>query len=336
MALIEEAARSCDRVTVVVAANSEESLPLASRVDWLAWASGGFPTVTVVGTVDDHPIEYEDPAIWDAHEAVFRAAVDEVAATVAVDAVFTGEGYGDELARRFAATHLRLPRPQDGPSGTKLRANLFGLWTQLIPPARATLARRIVVLGAESTGTTTLAHDLAEALGAAFVPEYGRAYSAAKLAEARERAHPAGESNPWMDRLHWTSGEFTLIAAQQTSAIEAAAISNPIIVADTDALATSLWHERYVGGPHQAALSLSRIRPPDLYILTTPDGVPFDQDGLRDGEAIRKAMHSSFVRQLQAAGSPWMTVTGSRAERLQDAVVACKPLLESPTFSGSQ
>ncbi len=99
MALIEEAARSCDRVTVVVAANSEESLPLASRVDWLAWASGGFPTVTVVGTVDDHPIEYEDPAIWDAHEAVFRAAVDEVAATVAVDAVFTGEGYGDELAR---------------------------------------------------------------------------------------------------------------------------------------------------------------------------------------------------------------------------------------------
>jgi nicotinamide riboside kinase len=41
---------------------------------------------------------------------------------------------------------------------------------------RAGLARRVVVIGAESTGKTTLAQALAENLGTVWVPEYGRWY----------------------------------------------------------------------------------------------------------------------------------------------------------------
>jgi HTH-type transcriptional regulator, transcriptional repressor of NAD biosynthesis genes len=43
---------------------------------------------------------------------------------------------------------------------------------------RAWYCRRVVVLGAESTGTSTLAADLAEHLGTVSVPEYGRQFSA--------------------------------------------------------------------------------------------------------------------------------------------------------------
>lgn len=326
MTLIDDAATRCDRVSVVVAANSDEIIPLGARVAWLAWECARRPNVSVVGVIDDHPIDYDRPEVWDAHEAVFRAAVGEIGAGDAVDAVFTGETYGDELARRFDAVHLRHKRSRDGPSGTKLRADLAGNWDKLVAPARRGLARRIVVLGAESTGTTTLASDLARALSAAFVPEYGRAYSAAKLARARQSAHAIGGPAPWLDGLEWTSDEFTVIASEQTAAIEAACDARPVVVADTDALATSVWHDRYVGGRHLPALNLARAKPPDLYLLTSPIGVRFAQDGLRDGEPIREPMHDRFVRELQACGTAWTVIRGDRGARLEAAMAAAAPV----------
>jgi NadR type nicotinamide-nucleotide adenylyltransferase len=283
--------------------------------------------VSVIGAVDEHPIDYQDPTVWDLHEGVFRAAVGEVAPGVRVDAVFSGEDYGDELARRFDAAHVRHRRVADGTSGTRLRGDLHGHWQELIAAARIDLARRIVVVGAESTGTTTLARGLAEAIGAGWVGEFGRAWSAAKLAGARQTAHRDGEPEPWMDALTWESHEFTAIAARQTSAIDDACVQSPVVVVDTDALATSVWHERHVGGRHQAALDLARARPADLYILTSPDGVRFEQDGLRDGKDLRQALHERFVAELEKCCSRWIGVAGSREERVRAATFACDPLL---------
>jgi len=330
--LIADAAARCERVAVVVAGNHDEVIGLAGRVRWVAWECARWAGVTVIGAVDEHPIDYEDAAVWDLHEGVFRAAVGEIAPGIRVDAVFSGEDYGDELARRLDAAHVRHRRDSDGPSGTRLRGDLHGCWRDLIPSARIDLARRVVVVGAESTGTTTLAHDLAQILRAGSVGEYGRAWSAAKLAEARQLAHRDREPEPWMDALTWESEEFTTIAARQTAAIDEACCESPIVVADTDALATSVWHERYVGGRHPAAVELARARPPDLYILTSPDGVLFDQDGLRDGEELRQAMHERFVCELESCGDPWVVVAGSREERIRLATLACDPLLRGDLF----
>ncbi|HEV7708373.1 MAG TPA: adenylyltransferase/cytidyltransferase family protein, partial [Asanoa sp.] len=88
-ALIEFAATRCAKVTVVVAPSSRESIPLAERVRWLEEVHGGTPHVRFVGRYDDHPIDYADPAAWDAHCALFREAAGE-----SVDAVFSSEAYG--------------------------------------------------------------------------------------------------------------------------------------------------------------------------------------------------------------------------------------------------
>lgn len=284
--LIADAAGRCERVAVVVAGNQDEVIGLADRVRWVAWECARWAGVTVIGAVDEHPIDYEDAAVWDLHEGVFRAAVREIAPGVRMDAVFSGKDYGDELARRFDAAHVRHLRDSDGLSGTRLRGDLHGCWRDLIPSARIDLARRIVVVGAESTGTTTLARDLAQALRAGFVSEYGRAWSAAKLAGARQTANRAGDPDP----------------------------------------------DRYVGGRHPAALELAHARPPDQYILTSPDGVPFDQDGLRDGEELRQSMHKRFVRELESCGEPWVAVAGSREERVRAATLACDPVLRADLF----
>jgi NadR type nicotinamide-nucleotide adenylyltransferase len=323
--LIRQAAERCARVTVVVAGSSVESIWLGDRVEWLAWTVADQPHVVVTGAMDDHPVDYADPTIWDAHMEIFESVLEEVSTHCPPDAVFTGEDYGDELARRLGATHVRLPRET---SGTALRHDLFGNWLDLVESARIGLARRVVVVGAESTGTTTLAHDLATALGAAFVPEFGRAYSSAKLARARQ-----DRATATFDELTWSSEEFTMIAARQQAAIDDAARRSPVVVADTDGLATSIWHERYVGGTHQWSLELAESRRPDVYLLTTHGGVPFDDDGMRDGEHLRGWMTERFEQVLGSTGTNWIALQGSRQERLDMGLAHCSALVNAPLLS---
>ena len=156
--LVTTAADRCERLTVLVCAASVESIPLADRVAWMREVHNS-PGVRVVGAVDDVPMDLDDPAIWDAHLEIFRAAVPEP-----VDAVFTSEAYGTELGRRFGAESVCVDAERSlfPVSGTAVRQDPIAHWDFLGPPVRAALARRVVVLGAESTGTTTLARALAD------------------------------------------------------------------------------------------------------------------------------------------------------------------------------
>src|SRR5689334_21132771 len=69
--LIDTAAGQCERLTVIVAPQRAEWLPLGLRLKWLRERH---PGVEFVGVYDDIPIDYEDTDIWDAHCAVFRTA----------------------------------------------------------------------------------------------------------------------------------------------------------------------------------------------------------------------------------------------------------------------
>jgi nicotinamide riboside kinase len=89
----------------------------------------------------------------------------------------------------------------------------------------------------------------------------------------------------------------------------------PWLVADTDALATAVWHERYVGGRSPAVEALALSRPPGLYVLTDDD-IPFVQDGLRDGEHLRPWMTQRFREVLASQSAPWIEVSGSVSARI--------------------
>ena len=245
--------------------------------------------------------------------------------------MFTSEAYGDELARSSAATHVCVdsPREINPVSGTALRADLVGNWHHLAPATKAGLARRVVVLGAESTGTTTLARDLAEALRARggvwsetqWVPEYGRRHTELKLAALAAQRERLGLPAPTMADLVWTDGDFLDIAARQNSDEDAAAaIGSPILFCDTDAFATGVWYERYVGGRHPGVEALGDARQHDLYLLTDPAGVPFEQDGLRDGEHLRDWMHQRFIDRLTETSRGLAVMCGTPSKRVARAI----------------
>ena len=83
----------------------------------------------------------------------------------------------------------------------------------------------------------------------------------------------------------------------------AARQADRVLICDTPAFATSLWHERYLGrlSPEVEAIAASYRY--ELYLLTDVD-IPFVQDGTRDGEHIRHGMHRRFVEWLTAHGHP--------------------------------
>ena len=304
--LIGEAISRADRVLVVVDDGAED-VPTGVR---MSWVREEFPSADVVSAPDlcGHDTSDCTPGCSELYAAWLRDLHGEV------DLVVAGDSYGEVLASCLGATSVQVDREQ-GVSGREIRSDLPGRWDLLSGAARAWYCRRVVIVGAESTGTTTLAMDLAEALHTEWVPEYGRRFTV-----EHGLAH------------RWVSDDFDVIAHHQADDEDAAArrFGPPILVCDTDVLATAVWHERYMGSRSPTVEAFAAVRRPELYVLTSDD-IPFMQDGMRDGEHIRGWMTARFREVLDAASTPWVEVRGSRQDRLE-AVVATLAERVSPEW----
>ncbi|MBT0566480.1 AAA family ATPase [Williamsia sp. CHRR-6] len=323
-ALIRHAAGVAGRVTVVAMAASVESIPIDNRVSWLAQAHRHDTTVTVTGVVCDAPIDMGSQPVWAAQVAAMRAGIAQVT-TDPVDVVVSSESYGGQLAQWFDAAHVTFdPERTAWPvSGRACRADLVGHWPLLEPGTRAGLTTRVVVLGSESTGTTTVSSALAQHYRerggvwaqTRWVPEHGRQVTIDKLTRAQ-----AVNADATMHDLTWEGPDFAQIAhAQQVAEDTAAAEGSPLLVCDTDAFATTVWERRYLGPASRWARD-RLVASPSVYLVTDHVGVRFVQDGIRDGEHIRAAMTGWFTDALTRSARPWVLLTGSVQERLELAI----------------
>jgi HTH-type transcriptional regulator, transcriptional repressor of NAD biosynthesis genes len=98
------------------------------------------------------------------------------------------------------------------------------------------------------------------------------------------------------------------------------------VIVDTDAFATSLFHELYVG--YRAPELDAYLRNYDLYLLTSID-TPFQMDttGLRYDGDTRAFMDTTYHRHAEESGRPWVTLQGPPQERLRAAVDAVSTML---------
>lgn len=170
--------------------------------------------------------------------------------------------------------------------------------------------KRVLLLGAESTGKTTLARDLAGAYETLWNPEYGRPYTEI----GREPGAP------------WTSGEFTHIARIHCWYEDfLAGYARRVLFCDTDAFTTAVFHEVYLGTPTSAFAELVE-RPYDLTLVCGLD-VPWAHDGIREFEVQRGEMHERYLEHVSTGGRPWLLVEGPRDARLAAASAAVDAVL---------
>ena len=175
-----------------------------------------------------------------------------------------------------------------------------------MPPA----VKRVCLLGAESTGKSTLAGALADRYQTVWNPEYGRPYTLI--------GRPADAP--------WTSWEFTHIARIHCWYEDFLAESaSRVLFSDTDAFTTALFHQVYLGEP---ATEFDELvdRPYDLRIVCGLD-VPWRHDGIREFEKQRRWMHERYVERARTSGAPWLLVEGPLEERIRLASEAVDDLL---------
>lgn len=326
--LIRTAAVNCQFVTVIVMHSRYQTIRLEDRIEWLRDEHYEDDNVRFFPALTEAPMNLTDTPTWNSEVAVMKAVTSRLAYPGPVDAVFSSEDYGERLASYYGATHVMVDKPRERVpvSATKVRATPVDRWHQLAPATRAGLTTRICVVGAESTGTTTIARLLTDHFrkrigfeGTQCVPEYGREYSEARMAQEGS-----------MEAVTWRPEDFDTIGNTQNQMEQVAARSgSPILFCDTDALATRVWAGRYLSGRSGEALY---SRPPhcpakDVYLITDDFGVPFVQDGTRDGEHIRAKMTSWFIDILTYREQPWALLTGSLEDRLRLAVDISTQLL---------
>lgn len=179
--------------------------------------------------------------------------------------------------------------------------------------------RVIVLLGAESTGKTTLARELQAALGAhgqsvALVEEY-----------LREFCDRHGRT----PRHNEQSG----IAREQARRIEHAAADHDIVIADTSALMIAVYSELVFADPGLYASALGAQAGYTLNLLTALD-LPWHADGLqRDGVHVQGPVDALLRKALGQAGLPFSVACGTGPQRLANALAAaCHALALSADF----
>ena len=170
--------------------------------------------------------------------------------------------------------------------------------------------KRVCLLGAESTGKTTLAAALAERFDTVWNPEYGRPYT-----QIGRRVGAA-----------WTGWEFTHIARIQCWYEDfLAGLARRVLFTDTDAFTTELFHEVYLGTPTTEFDELTRRRY-DLFLVCGLD-VPWRHDGVREFESQRRWMHERYLRHVRGSGRPWLLVEGPLERRLDAAAHRVEQML---------
>jgi len=174
----------------------------------------------------------------------------------------------------------------------------------------------IALLGAESTGKTTLARELGAALAACdrrvgVVPEFLREFC---------------ETHGRTPRRDEQAG----IAAEQTRRIAAAADTHDIVVADTTAVMIAVYSHQVFGDAGLYDEALAAHARADLTLLTALD-LPWQADGqMRDGPHVRAPVDAKVRAALGGAGLSYAVVGGQGAARVGHALAAAQRALHPP------
>lgn len=290
--VIETAITACERVTVMTWANPDHpDMPTAVRADWIRSL---YPGVDVIGI--DAALCPPDSAPDAVQQAFTR---DRLPRTV--DAVFTSEPYGEALAAALGAVHVAVdPGRRRVPiSGTRIRADIHAHREWLDPLVHAHFVEKVVFLGAESTGKSTLVEALAAALGEPFVPEVGRTLWV-----------DAGGELPLSDYVRICREHVALED-------EAARQAKRFVFVDTNAVTTQSYAFFFFGEcPEEVRAYADRCRARYAHTFVCAPDIPFEQDGTRVDARVRPCQDGAIRNDLTIRGIPYTVVAGSLEARV--------------------
>lgn len=296
-----------EELTVLVCSLPDDPIPGALRFRWMQEL---FPSARVLHCEEILPqLPEDDPEnFWPVWRDVVKRHHPEP-----VDVVFASEPYGLRLAQEAGARFVPVDEARTAfpVSATAIRNDPYSYWRFLPGPVRPYYLKRVTLFGAESTGKTTLAAQLARHFDTIVAPEYGRFHT---------ETFGAGAT---------TAEDMRQIVMGHLAGVAAASLrANRVLIEDTDPVLTAVWSDTLAGSRDHW---FDQYRDyPDLYLLCGID-LPWVDDGTRyfSDPEDRQKFHLACERELISRGADFVRIEGSPELRRAKAVEAVEQMLKS-------
>jgi HTH-type transcriptional regulator, transcriptional repressor of NAD biosynthesis genes len=296
-ALARKALEYCDSLTILVTKEVRETISGELRADWVR------QTFVDEGRISVKLLHYDESELPNSSESsrdisrIWARKLKEIFPTESL--IFTSEPYGDYVAEYMGIAHIFVPQ-QGEVRATLVRANPYKMWQSIPDAVKPYYQRKVVILGTESVGKTTLAKQLAAHYDAALALEAGR-------------------------DLIPNSAKMQMADLEKVAAVHAqyigAALSElrPLTIIDTDVHITQSYARFCLGENLFVSDEIKAANKADLYLYLCAD-VAFVQDGTRMSEVERDGLDASHRAVLAEANIDFCALSGNYSDRFLAAV----------------
>jgi len=223
--------------------------------------------------------------------------------------VITSEPYGELVAGFMNIRHIPFdPQKSQYPiSASTIRNDLFSNWRYLPDAVKPHFALKVVILGTESTGKTTLTELLARHYNCGSVTEAGR--------------------DLIQDSTNFIFDDLKLVATEHAKRITEAILGDsPLVIIDTDIHIT----KSYAWFAFKKSLSVDNticdVNHADLYLYLKND-VPYVQDGTRLNKRDRDLLDQCHREVLTGHHINFVEISGDWQSRFEQAVSEVSKLI---------
>ena len=312
---IIRAANMCKELYIVLSVGKNRGeIDYRVRYRWLYQLTKHIGNVKIIMISDDAASkESYGEEYWDADSKIVKEKIGKP-----IDVVFCGSDYDENSFwnKCYPESEFYVFK-RNGISSTEIRKNPYAHWAHLPSVVKPYYVKKVLLMGGESTGKSTLTINLANRFATNYIEEAGREIS----------------SRSGTDTM-MLSEDFTEILLQhKLNEMKALPYSNKVLFEDTDTLVTQFFMN-FLNDPEiekNKALSdaIDAVNSYDLILFLEPD-VPFVQDGDRS-TVIRddRITYSEQIKELiKAHGKEMVIIKGDYEERYERAVEKVLELLK--------
>lgn len=309
-----KAAALCERLYIVISyRNHPSDIDVKVKIRWVYQLTKHLGNIEIL-TLEDTLTNKEDytEEYWQQDCAYVKQQIG-----TGIDVVFCGNDYDEKSFWNQCyqeSEFIIFPRNQY--NSTAIREDVYGHWDWMPQIVRSYFVKKVLLIGGESVGKSTLTINLAHYYNTNYLEEVGR-----------ELSELSGTD------IYMQSEDFTRILLEhKAKELRLLSQSNKILFEDTDCLITRFFMEfledEKLEDNANLAEAIARLNSYDLILFLEPD-VIWVQDGDRsEVMAADRVKYSNQIKELyKKMGFSFKIISGNYVERFEQAVELVDELL---------